>query len=73
MTARSITGRISRLERFRRPRSSYVLNISSPPTPEELAVIELAKAGGRRFAVLPRTCGSVKEWLAIHASREPLQ
>jgi hypothetical protein len=61
MTA-SMTGRISRLERYRRPRSSYVLNISMPPTSEELAAIEQAKAVGRRFAVLPLTCGSVKEW-----------
>jgi hypothetical protein len=73
MTARSITGRISKLERYRRPRSSYVLHLSEPPTPEELAAIEKAKIEGRRFAVLTRTCASVEEWLAIHAPREALQ
>jgi hypothetical protein len=73
MIARSITGRIARLERYRRPGSFYVLNISTPPTSEELAALEQAKAAGRRFAVLPRTCGSVKEWLAFHAPRGELQ
>jgi len=27
------------------------------------AAIEQAKAVGRRFAVLPRSCASVEEWL----------
>ena len=73
MIARSITGRIARLEQYRQPRSSYVLHLSTPPAPEELAAIEKAKAEGRRFAVLPRTCASVEEWLAIYAPREALQ
>jgi hypothetical protein len=72
MIARSITGRIARLERVRRPCSFYVLNISTTPTSEELAAIEQAKAAGGRFAVLPPTCGSVKEWLAFHAPREAM-
>ena len=73
MTGRNTAGRIARLEQYRRPRSSYVLPLSTPPTSEELAAIEKAKAEGRRFAVLPRTCDSVGEWLAIHAPREALQ
>ena len=73
MIARSITGRIARLERYRRPRSSYVLHLSTPPMPEELAAIEKAKVEGRRFAVLPRTCASVDEWLANYAPRKVLQ
>jgi hypothetical protein len=40
--------------------------------PEELATIEQAKAVGRRFAVRPRTCASVEEWLTVHAPREAL-
>jgi hypothetical protein len=68
-----IKGRITRLEQYRRPRSSYVLHLSTPPRPEELAAIEQAKAEGRRFAVLPRTCPSVEEWLTVHAPREALQ
>jgi hypothetical protein len=68
-----IKGRIARLEQYRRPRSSYVLHLSTPPAHEELAAIEKAKAEGRRFAILPRTCASVEEWLAIHAPREVLQ
>jgi hypothetical protein len=50
-----------------------VLHLSTPPKAEELAAIEKAKIEGRRFAVLPRTCASVDEWLAIHAPREALQ
>jgi len=70
---KGIAGRITRLEQYRRPRSSYVLHISTPPNPEELAAIEKAKAEGRRFAVLPSTCASTEEWLAIYAPREVLQ
>jgi hypothetical protein len=70
---RGIAGRITRLEQYRRPRSSYVLHLSTPPTSEELAAIEQAKAAGRRFAILPRTCGSVEAWLAIYATREATQ
>jgi len=51
----------------------YVLHLSTPPAHEELAAIERAKAEVRRFAILPRTCPSVEEWLAIHAPREMLQ
>jgi len=68
-----IAGRIARLERYRRPRSSYVLNVSQPPTPEELAATEKAKSEGRRFAILPRKSTSVEEWLADCATREALQ
>jgi hypothetical protein len=68
MIARSISGR-----KYRRPRASYVLHLSTPPKAEELAAIEKAKIEGRRFAVLPRTYASVEEWLAIHAPREALQ
>ena len=68
-----IKGRIARLEQYRRPRSSYVLHLSTPPLPEELAAIEKAKIEGRRFAVLPRVCASVEEWLANYAPREVLQ
>ena len=60
MIARSISGR-----KYRRPRASYVLHLSTPPKAEELAAIEKAKIEGRRFAVLPRTCASVEEWLAF--------
>jgi hypothetical protein len=73
MIARGIAGRIARLEQYRRPRSSYVLHLSKPPTSEELAEIEKARAEGRRFAVLPRVCASVEEWLAIYAGAEALQ
>jgi len=70
MIARGNTGRIARLEQYRRPRSSYVLHLSKPPTSEELAAIANAKAEGRRFAVLPRTCVSVEEWLTVYAPQE---
>jgi hypothetical protein len=73
MTARSIGGRIARLEQHRRPRSSYMLHLSEPPTPEELAAIKDAKSEGRRFAVPPRTCASVEEWWANYAPTEALQ
>jgi hypothetical protein len=69
----SIAGRIARLEQYRRPRSSYVLHLSKPPTLEELTGIEGAKSEGRRFALLPRTSDSVEEWLANYAPRETLQ
>ena len=69
----SIAGRIARLEQYRRPRFSYVLHLSKPPTTEELAAIEGLKAEGRRFAILPRTCANVEEWLANYAPREALQ
>jgi hypothetical protein len=68
-----IKGRITRLEQYRLPRSSYVLHLSTPPAPEELAAIEQAKAEGRRFAILTRTSASVEEWLANYAPREALQ
>ena len=70
---KGIAGRIARLEQYRRPRSSYVLHLSTPPRLEELAAIESAKSEGRRFAILPRTCASVEEWLASYAPREALQ
>jgi hypothetical protein len=73
MTGRNIAGRIARLEQYRRPWSSYVLHVSTPPKSEELAAIEKAKDEGRRFAVLPRTCASVEEWVATYAPREALQ
>ena len=62
-----IAGRLARLERYRRPRSPYVLHLSMPPKAEELAAIDKAKSEGRRFAVFPRTCARVEEWLADHA------
>ena len=65
--------RFSRLESYRRPRSSYVLHLSTPPRLEELAAIESAKSEGRRFGILPRTCTSVEEWLASYAPQEALQ
>ena len=68
-----IKGRIARLEQHRRPRSPYVLHLSKPPKSGELAAIEKAKAEGRRFAVLPRTCASVEEWLTVYVPREVLQ
>ena len=68
-----INRRIARLEQYRRPRSSCVLHLSTPPMPEELAAIEGAKSEGRRFANLPRTSDSVEEWLANDAPRETLQ
>jgi hypothetical protein len=70
---KGIAGRIARLEPYRRPRSSYVLHLSTPPRLEELAAIESAKSEGRRFAILPRTCTSVEEWLASYAPQEALQ
>jgi hypothetical protein len=73
MIARGIAGRIARLERYRGPRSSYVLHLSTPPKAVELAAIDKARSAGRRFAVLPRTCASVEEWLANYAPREELQ
>jgi hypothetical protein len=73
MIARGIAGRIVKLEQVRRPRSSYVLRLSSPPTLEELAAIEDAKSEGRRFAILPPVCTSVEEWLATFAPRKGLK
>ena len=73
MIARGIAGRIARLERYRRPRSSYVLHLSTPPKALELAAIDKARSAGSRFAVLPQVCTSVEEWLAIYARPEALQ
>ena len=73
MIARGIAGRIARLERYRRPSAYYVLHLSTPPKSEELAAIDKAKSEGRRFAVLPRTCANVEEWLANYVPREALQ
>ena len=73
MIARGVAGRIARLEQYRRPRSSYVLHLSKPPTSEELGAMESAKAEGRRFAVLTRTCPSVEEWLTNSAPRAAVQ
>jgi hypothetical protein len=70
---KGIAGRIARLESYRRPRSSYVLHLSTPPRLEELAAIESAKSEGRRFGILPRTCTSVEDWLASYAPQEALQ
>ena len=73
MIARGIAGRIARLERYRRPRSSYVLHLSTPPKAEELAAIDKAKVRRAPLCCLPRTCASVEEWLANCAPREELQ
>ena len=61
---RGLESRISRLEQYRKPRSSYVINCSDPPTADELLEISQAKAEGRRFAILPRVCATVEEWIA---------
>ena len=59
--------RISRLERYRKPRCCYVINCSDPPTADELLEISRAKAEGRRVAMLPRVCATVEEWIAKYA------
>jgi hypothetical protein len=46
------------------PREPYVMDVSIPPTVDELAAIEAASAAGKRFAVLPRKCATTEEWLA---------
>ena len=68
-----IKGRIARLEQHRQSRSSYVLHLSTPPKAVELAAIDKARSAGSRFAVVPRSCASVEEWLANCAPREALQ
>jgi hypothetical protein len=73
MKARSVAGRIARLEQYRQPRSSYVLHLGTPPKPEELTAMEEAKSEGRRFAILPWVCASVEEWMATYARPEALQ
>ena len=73
MIARGIAGRIAKLERYRRPRSSYVLHLSTPPKQKSWLLSTRPGPQGRRFAVLPRTCASVEEWLANCAPREALQ
>jgi hypothetical protein len=73
MIARRTAGRIARLEQYRRPRSSYVLHVSTPPKAEESAAIDKARSAGSRFAVLPPKCASVAEWLVNCAPREVLQ
>jgi hypothetical protein len=73
MIARGVAGRIARHERYRWPRSSYVLHLSTPPKAEELAAIDKARSAGGRFAVLTPSCASAEEWLANCAPREALQ
>jgi hypothetical protein len=72
MTVRGSETRIARLEQYRQLRSAYVMRVSQPPTAEELAAIEKAKAAGRRFALLPNKCATTEEWLALYG-HETLQ
>jgi hypothetical protein len=63
---RGLESRISRLEQYRKPRCCYVINCSDPPTADELSEISRAKAEGRRFAIVPRVCATVEEWVQKH-------
>jgi len=66
---RGLESRISRLEQYRKPRCCYVITCSDPPTTDELSEISRAKAEGRRFAILPRVCATVEEWIAKYAPK----
>ena len=66
---RGFESRISRLEQYRKPRSSYVINCSDPPTADELSEISRAKAEGHRVAMLPRVSATVEEWIAKYAPK----
>jgi hypothetical protein len=63
---RGLESRISRLEQYRKPQRCYC---SDPPTDDELSEISRAKAEGRRFAVLPRVCATVEEWIQKHGPK----
>jgi hypothetical protein len=66
---RGLESRISRLEQYRKPRCSYVIHCSDPPTANELSEISRAKVEGRRVALVPRVCATVEEWIAKHAPK----
>jgi len=69
MTIKSLENRLARLELHGKTRPSYVINCSDPPTADELSEISRAKAEGRRFAILPRVCATVEEWIAKHGPK----
>jgi hypothetical protein len=66
---RGLESRISRLEQYRKPRRSYVIHCSDPPTADGLLEVSRAKAEGRRVAVLPRVCATVEEWIQKHGPK----
>ena len=64
-----LQSRISRLERYRKPRRPYVIHCSDPPTSDELSEISRANAEGRRVALLPKVCVTVEEWIAKYGPK----
>ncbi len=58
---KTLDTRIAKLERFRIPRSPYVIRVNDPMTAEDHTAI---RSAGRAVAVLPRKYVSVAEWAA---------
>jgi hypothetical protein len=61
-----LEGRLAKLEFSRKPQGGYVVHVCDPPTASELAEIELARIEGRKIALMPHACKTVKEWVAIY-------
>jgi len=66
---RGLESRISRLEQYRTPQRCYVISCSDPPIADELSEILVAKAEGRRIAIVPRVCATVAEWIAKYGPK----
>lgn len=64
---RSIEGRISKLEQFRKPARKYVFHVSDPPTVGEEEAIRSAVGP---IVIVPHVCKTTKEWLAKHAPNQ---
>jgi hypothetical protein len=47
----------------------YVAHLSDPPTIQERLILAAFRLTGQPFAILPKPCVSVEEWLNRHGSR----
>jgi hypothetical protein len=47
----------------------YVLHLSDPPTVKERMRLAAFRLSGQSFAILPKPCSSVEEWLSRYGQQ----
>jgi hypothetical protein len=47
----------------------YVVHLSDPPTVQERLIFAASRLAGQPFAILPKPCASVEEWLNRYGTR----
>lgn len=68
----NLSNRVAKLEQKRSVRPPYVVRASDPLTADDLRAMAIARTIGHPFAVLPRKCATVADWVARYG-QETLQ